>query len=103
MRRGLHSPGAHPQRLQLTAPDVDGVAPETAGSGRVSTDRCEAGEQAVMGHALVTIKEAFAVAPGSEQVRLIALRHADADAYGQPKLECLLAGTWTRQALQGVA
>jgi hypothetical protein len=25
------------------------------------------------------------------------------DAYGEPKLACLLAGTWTRQALQGVA
>ncbi|SNS69232.1 hypothetical protein SAMN06893096_106234 [Geodermatophilus pulveris] len=46
-----------------------------------------------MGHALVTIKEALAVAPGIQWVRLIALRHAAADAYGRPRLECLLAGT----------
>jgi hypothetical protein len=31
------------------------------------------------------------------------LPHAGADAHGQPRLECLPAGAWTRQALQGVA
>jgi len=33
--------------------------------------------EAVMGHALVTIKEALAVAPGIQSVRLVALRHAE--------------------------
>lgn len=83
--------------------------PGTTPSGNLSLRKIPKGEraalytQAVMGHALVTIKEALAVAPGIQRVRLIVLRHAGADAYGQPKLECLLAGTWTRQALGGVA
>jgi hypothetical protein len=83
--------------------------PGTTASGNLSLRKLSKGEraalytQAVMGHVLVTIKEALAVTPGIQQVRLIALRHAGTDAYGQPKLDCLLAGRWTRQALQGVA
>lgn len=36
-------------------------------------------------------------------MRLVALRSAGTDAYGRPRLDCLLAGRWSRQALQGVA
>ena len=83
--------------------------PGTTASSNLSLRKLPKGEraalytEAVMGHALVTIKEALAVAPGIQQVRLIALRHAGTDAYGQPKLDCLLAGRWTRQAFQDVA
>ena len=83
--------------------------PGTTTSGNLSLRKLPKGErgvlyaQVVMGHALVTLRETLAVAPNVRQVRLIALRHAGDDAYGKPKLECLLAGVWTRQALQGVA
>ncbi len=82
--------------------------PGTTASGNLTLRKLPKGDraalytQAVMGHVLVTIKEALAIAPGIQQVRLIALRHAGTDAYGGPKLECVLAGTWTRRALQGV-
>jgi hypothetical protein len=91
----------------------DSIVPErmpgTTASGNLSLRKLNKGEraalymEAVMGHAIVTIKEALAVAPGIEQVRLIALRHLGSDAYGRPNLECLLAGRWTRQAFNGVA
>ncbi len=42
------------------------------------------------------------MAPGLNSARLVALRAAGHDAYGQPKLQCVLAGRWTRSALQGV-
>ncbi|RFU18769.1 DUF4236 domain-containing protein [Geodermatophilus marinus] len=83
--------------------------PGTTASGNLSLRKLPKGEraalytQAVMGHALATMKEALAVAPGIQQVRLIALRYAGTDAYGQPKMDCLLAGRWTRQGLRGVA
>ncbi|MGY1712592.1 hypothetical protein ACI8AC_24090 [Geodermatophilus sp. SYSU D00758] len=83
--------------------------PGSTASGNLSLRKLPKGEQAalytqaVMGHALVTVKETLAVAPGIQQVRLIALRHAGTDAYGQPRLDCLLAGRWTRQALRGVS
>jgi len=83
--------------------------PGTTASGNVSLRKLPKGQRAsyytsaVLGHVLVTIKEAFAVAPGVQHVRLVALRTAGGDAYGRPRLECLLAGLWSRQALQGVA
>ncbi|MGY1724752.1 hypothetical protein [Blastococcus sp. SYSU DS0533] len=83
--------------------------PGKTASGNLSLRKLNKGEraalymEAVMGHALVTMKEALAVAPGIQAVRLIALRHAGDDAYGRPRLDCLLAGRWTRRAFQGVA
>jgi hypothetical protein len=83
--------------------------PGRTASGNLSLRKLNKGErsslymEAVLGHALVTIKEALAVAPGIQQVRLVALRHTGDNAYGRPTLDCLLAGRWTRQALQGVA
>ena len=56
----------------------------------------------VFGHLLVTMREAFAVAPGITAIRSVLLRHADADAYGRPRLECLLAGRFLRSAFDGV-
>ena len=51
---------------------------------------------------LVTLREGFAVAPGISAARVIALRSAGADAYGQARLECIMAGRWTRAAFSGV-
>jgi hypothetical protein len=42
------------------------------------------------------------VAPGIRAIRSVVLRHAGADAYGRPRLECLLAGRFVRSAFDGV-
>ena len=82
--------------------------PATTQAGNLSLRKLPKGEraqlytEAVLGHVLVTIKEALAVAPAIRSVRVVALRAAGTDAYGRPRLECLLAGRWTRAALTGV-
>lgn len=82
--------------------------PSQTAAGNLSLRKLPKGERsalytmAVAGHAIVTVKETLAVAPGIQRVRLIVLRAAGRDAYGRPKLDCVLAGTWKRQALQGV-
>jgi hypothetical protein len=54
------------------------------------------------GCVLVTLREAFAVAPGINAARVVTLRASGADAYGNPRLECLVAGRWTRTSFEGV-
>jgi hypothetical protein len=56
----------------------------------------------VLGHLLVTLREAFAVAPGITSVRSVVLRNAGVDAYGKPRLDCLLAGRFLRSAFDSV-
>ncbi|GIH73102.1 hypothetical protein [Sphaerimonospora thailandensis] len=58
--------------------------------------------QMVCGYALVTIREAFAVAPALSSARIVAVRLSEPDAYGQSRLECMLASRITRAALDGV-
>ncbi|MGY1741156.1 MULTISPECIES: DUF4236 domain-containing protein [unclassified Blastococcus] len=83
--------------------------PGTTASGNLSLRKLSKGDRAgyytraVMGHVMVTIREALAVAPGIRSVRVVALRNAGADAYGRPRLGCLLAGRWQRSALDRVA
>lgn len=83
--------------------------PGTTPSGNLSLRKLAKGDraafytQAVMGHVLVTVKETLAEAPAIQQVRVVAVRQAATDAYGRPKLDCLVAGRWTRSALAGVA
>ena len=82
--------------------------PGTTAAGNLSLRKLQKGERAafytmaVMGHVVVTLKEAFAVAPGLRSARVIALRPGGTDAYGRPRLECVLAGQWRRSALDGV-
>ncbi|MGY1777071.1 DUF4236 domain-containing protein [Geodermatophilus sp. SYSU D00804] len=82
--------------------------PATTQAGNLSLRKLPKGEraqlytEAVMGHVLVTLKEALAVAPAIRSARVVALRAAGTDAYGRPRLDCLLAGHWTRAALTGV-
>jgi hypothetical protein len=82
--------------------------PGTTASGNLSLRKLPKGERAsyytlaVLGHVMVMVKEAFAVVPWLRHMRLVALRTAGTDAYGRPRLECLLAGLWSRQALEGV-
>src|ERR671936_218685 len=53
----------------------------------------------VCGQVLVTVREAFAVAPGIRSARVAALRIDARDAYGQPKVSCLLAVRFEREGL----
>jgi hypothetical protein len=97
--------------LVLLAPP-ESVVPErmpgTTAAGNLSLRKLPKGERAafytqvVLGHVVVTIKEALAVAPGIQGVRVVVLRSAGPDAYGRPRLDCILAGRWTRAAFEGV-
>ncbi|MCT9931858.1 hypothetical protein N5079_16735 [Planotetraspora sp. A-T 1434] len=58
--------------------------------------------QMVCGYALVTVREALAVAPGLSSARIVAVRSAGPDAYGRPRLDCMLASRITRIAFKGV-
>jgi hypothetical protein len=82
--------------------------PGTTAAGNLSLRRLPKGERAahytqvVLGHVVVTVKEALAVAPGIQGVRVVVLRPAGTDAYGRPRLDCVVAGRWTRAAFAGV-
>lgn len=54
------------------------------------------------GYTLVTVKEAFAVAPNLDSVRIVAVRGVGADAYGKKKGEALLAARIRREKLADV-
>jgi hypothetical protein len=57
----------------------------------------------IAGHVLVTLREAFAVAPGVDAARVIAVRRSGPGIYGRPVLDCMVAGRWTRTAFNGVS
>lgn len=56
----------------------------------------------IFGHVLVTVKEAFAVAPVIETARIVAVRQSSRDAYGGVKPEVMLAALFERQRLENV-
>jgi hypothetical protein len=82
--------------------------PGTTQVGNLTLRKLPKGERAslyallVAGHVLVTLREAFAVAPGINAARVIVLRTGGTDAYGKARLECIMAGRWTRAAFSGV-
>ena len=65
------------------------------------SERNELYLKVVMGHLLATVKEAFAVAPAATSASVVVLRIGHT-AVGQKKIECLVAGRWTRAALSAV-
>lgn len=82
--------------------------PATTAAGNVSlakmtqTERAGVYRVAVCGHLLAVVREAFAVAPGLESARVAAVRVSPVDVYGRTHLDCLMAVTLTRAALDGV-
>lgn len=95
----------------VMAPGIEAVPermPKLTPAGNLSLAKLTKSERnsyylrLVCGHVLVTVREALAVAPGLQAVRVVVVRQAPADAYGDRKAECLLAGLFTRQRLQGV-
>ena len=65
-------------------------------------DRADYYKLLVCGYVLVTVKEAFAVAPGLTHVRVVALRSPGTDAYGKARIEALLCAQFARSSLVGV-
>jgi hypothetical protein len=58
-------------------------------------------KQLVAGLVLTTAKEAFTVAPGLTEIRIVVVRNTPADAYGEIRLEPILAARVARTALNG--
>jgi hypothetical protein len=91
---------------------ADSVVPErmpaTTQAGNLTLRKLPKGERAslytllVAGYVVVTLREAFAVAPGINAVRVVTLRAGGTDAYGKPRLDCLVAGRWARTSFEGV-
>lgn len=77
-------------------------------AGNLSLKKLTKGERVdlytymVCGHVLVTVKEAFAVAPSVRSARIVALRTSDRDAYGRIRPEPLLAARFERSAFDGI-
>jgi hypothetical protein len=97
--------------LALLAPDLAALPeryPTTTAAGNLSLKKFTKGEMADLykqlaaGLALATAKEAFAVAPGVTEIRIVVLRNAPADAYGKVRLEPILAARIARPAVNGV-
>lgn len=82
--------------------------PTTTTAGNLSLrkltkrETCDLYKLLVCGHALVTVKEAFAVAPGLTSARVVAVRATSPDAYGKVLAEVVLAARFERAALTGI-
>jgi hypothetical protein len=96
--------------LILLVPGEDAVPerlPATTQAGNLTLRKLPKGERSALyllliaGHVLVTLREAFAVAPGVDAARVIAVRRGGPDIYGRPVLDCMVAGRWTRTAFNG--
>jgi hypothetical protein len=56
----------------------------------------------VASHVLLTVREAFAVAPGLFAARIVAVQHFGADADGRPRIQPVLAARFERRRLDTV-
>jgi hypothetical protein len=97
--------------LVVVVPPTDAIPdrrPTTTSAGNLSLKRLTKREAAdlyrllVCGHVLATVKEAFAVAPGIQSTRIVALRASEPDAYGRARPEVLLAARFERASLCGI-
>lgn len=90
------------------ASDVPERKPTVTAAGNLSlkkltkTEAADVYKQLVCGHVLVTLKEAFAVAPGIRSARIVAVRAKAPDAYGNVAPEVLAAARCTRSDLAEV-
>ncbi|WP_166385538.1 DUF4236 domain-containing protein [Catellatospora methionotrophica] len=98
--------------IVILAPSVDQVVPEqmptTTQAGNLSfkklpqRDRADYYKVFVCGQMLVTVREAFAVAPALTTARVAVLRNDGDDAYGRPRAVAIMAATFQKAALAGV-
>jgi hypothetical protein len=98
-------------QLVLLIPDPAALPeryPTTTAAGNLSLKKFTKAEladlykQLVAGLVLAAAKEAFAVAPGVNEIRIVAMRNTPADAYGKVRPEAILATQIVRPALNGV-
>jgi len=97
--------------LIVLVPGEDAVPERLPGrteAGNLTLRKLPKGERSafylllVAGYVLVTLREAFAVVPGVDAAKVIAVRRRDPDIYGRTALDCMVAGRWTRAAFNGV-
>lgn len=98
--------------LALLVPAIDDAVPDRwpsiTDAGNVSIRKLGKRERSdyytlfVCAQTLVTVREAFAVAPGLRSARVTALRIDGQSVYGQPRVSCLLAAAFDRDSLNGV-
>jgi hypothetical protein len=97
--------------LIVVVPPVSSIPerkPTTTTAGNLSLKKLTKREtadmykQLVCGHALVTVKEAFAVAPALTSARIVAIRATAPDAYGKTRPEVVLAVTFERSKFNGI-
>lgn len=95
----------------LTAPAIDAIPerkPGTTSAGNLSirkmtkTDRATLHSELICGHTLLTVKEAFAMAPGITTIRAVTFGTEGRDAYGQAQYTPLIAAQFSRPRLTGV-
>jgi hypothetical protein len=99
--------GSEATLVVLVPPEsvVPDQVPEMSGTGGLTLRELSLGERSdlyakvVMGHGLATVRRAMAVAPGLRSARVVAMRRSRPDLYGRPRLDCVLAGRWTRHSL----
>ncbi|WP_456788337.1 hypothetical protein [Cellulomonas sp. P5_C5] len=88
--------------------DVPDRMPTTTQAGNLSLKKLTKAERAhlyttlVCGHLIVTLREAFAVAPALTSAQIVAVRATPPDVYGTVRAEAILAGHCDRTALEGV-
>jgi hypothetical protein len=98
--------------LVVLVPPAERVVPERmptrTEAGNLSLKKLLQRERAdyyklfVCGQVLVTVREALAVAPKIRSASVAVLRNEGDDAYGKPRVSCLLAAKFDRPALDGV-
>jgi hypothetical protein len=97
--------------LVVLTPDDSAVPermPGTTAAGNLSLRKTTRAERRSVHTALVaglvirSLRQALAAAPGIERVRVVVLRDNGTDAYGRPRLTCILAGLWNRPDLDAV-
>lgn len=95
--------------LAVLVPDEDAVPERMPGrtqAGNLTLRKLPKGERSrlylllVAGHVLVTLRETFAVAPGINSARVVAVRPGA--VHGNATFDCILAGRWVRAAFNGV-
>jgi hypothetical protein len=97
--------------LVVMVPSADSIPerrPTTTAAGNLSLKKLTKSDTAAMytelvcGHALVTVKETFAVAPALQSARVVALRATPRDAYGKVWPQVVLAARFERSSLTGI-
>jgi len=82
--------------------------PDTTAAGNLTLKKLTKSERAslhttaVASHVLLTLREAFAVAPGLSAARIIAVQQAGDDAYGKGRLDAILAARFERATIDRV-